>query len=163
MALPTVYIETSIISYLRARPSALLRSAARQVVTRKWWDDERKNYVLVTSSFVLSEASDGDPVLAADRLSMLAGIPTLGEAEEIPLLAEELLKAAILPPTARLDALHICSAAFHRIDYLLTWNCTHIANVRILPRIRKTLESLGHQLPVICTSEEMLNDPEDSD
>lgn len=159
----TVYIETSIISYLRARPSALLRSAARQMVTRKWWDDERENYVLVTSSFVLSEASDGDPVLAADRLSVLAGIPILGEAKEIPLLAEELLRAAILPAKARVDALHICAAAFHRIDYLLTWNCTHIANARILPRIRTTLESLGYSLPVICTPEEMLNDPEDCD
>lgn len=159
MALPTVYIETSIVSYLRARHSSQITSAARQIVTRRWWDEERHNYSPVISPYVLAEASDGNPALAAERLAALAGIPIVPEAVEIPLLADRLLKAALLPAKARLDALHICAAAFHRIDYLLTWNCSHMANARILPRIRATLNELGYQLPVICTPEEMTDDP----
>lgn len=85
----------------------------------------------------------------------------LPETDEIAVMAERLLAAAVLPPKARIDALHICAAAFHRIDYLMTWNCSHMANARILPRIRVILCELGYQLPIVCTPEEMIDDPND--
>ena len=154
----TVYIETSIVSFLRARPNSHVVSAARQLLTQRWWNEERHNYQLVTSQYVLDEASKGDPQLAAERVTALAGIPLLEISDAIPTLADHLLASAILPANARLDALHICAAAFHRLEYLLTWNCTHIANARILPRIGEALRSLGHELPVVCTPEEMVDD-----
>lgn len=159
MAMQTIYIETSIISYLRARPSAQIVSAAKQIVTRRWWDEERHNYQLVISQYVLDEVSAGNPVLAAERLACLDDVPVLESPPEIATMADRLIASALLPAKARLDALHICTAAFHRLDYLLTWNCAHIANARTLPRIRDILNDLGYELPIVCTPEEMTDDP----
>jgi len=127
-------------------------------VTRRWWDQERRNYELVTSQYVLDEAACGDRGLAAERLSALSQIPLVDLPDEIPDLAETLLATAILPSAARLDALHICATCFHRLDYLLTWNCTHLANARILPKVREFMASRGFILPEVCTPEEMLDD-----
>lgn len=154
----TLYIETSIVSYLRQRPSAQVVMAARQLLTHQWWDDERGNYELVTSQFVLDEASTGDPVLAAQRLQSLEGIPLLPRDPRIGVIANEIMSRAILPSKATIDALHIAMVAHHRIQYLLTWNCKHIANAKILPRIHDALTDLGCPIPIICTPEEMVDD-----
>ena len=154
----TLYVETSIVSYLCQRPSSQVLIAARQLLTHQWWDKERANYELVTSQYVLDEASAGDPVPAAERLQSLDGIPLLPLDPEIGAIAKELISRAILPPKALIDALHIAIVAHHRIEYLLTWNCRHIANARILPRIRAVLSDLGVPIPIICTPEEMVDD-----
>ena len=158
--MPRVYIETSIVSYLRQRPSAQVVAAARQILTRRWWDDERTNYDLVTSQYVIDEAADGDPQFAQDRLDLLEEIPLLQLGPEIEAVAAEIIYRAILPAKGQVDALHIATAAHHRRDYLLTWNCTHIANARILPRIQQVLVDLNCWIPIICTPEEMLDDDE---
>ena len=155
----TVYIETSIISYLRARNSLLIPSAARQIAARRWWDEERHNYQLLVSPYVVAEVSHGNATLVAERLAAIDGVPRLEINDEIAAMADRLLTSAVLPQKARMDALHICTAAFHRLDYLLTYNCTHIANVRILPKVREVLNELGYQLPIVCTPEEMIDDP----
>ena len=142
----TVYIETSIVSYLRQRPSTQVVMAARQLLTSKWWDTERTNYELVVSQYVLDEVSAGDPTLAAERVQALAGIPLLPNAPQITQIANEIMTRAILPPKAQVDALHIATVAHHRIQYLLTWNCKHIANAKILPRIHQVLPTLGFPL-----------------
>jgi len=154
----TVYIETSIVSYLRQRPSSQVVMAARQLLTHKWWDVERGNYELVTSQYVIDEASDGDPVLAAERLESLDGIPLLPLDPRIGVIASEIMSRAILPPKASVDALHIAIVAHHEIQYLLTWNCKHIANAKLLPRIHGALADLGCPIPIICTPEEMVDD-----
>lgn len=160
----TVYVETSIISYLRQKPSTQVVLAARQLLTHQWWNDERRNYQLVASQFVIDEASAGDPTLAAERLQLLAGIPLLPLDPVIADIADEIMSRAILPEKARTDALHIATVAHHRIQYLLTWNCRHIANARILPRIHDVLIDLLIPVPVICTPEEMVgNDSEIDD
>lgn len=159
----TVYIETSIVSYLRQRPSSQVVMAARQLLTHQWWDDERGNYELVTSQYVIDEASAGDPVLAAERLQTLQGIPLLPLDRQIGIIANEIMSRAILPQKASIDALHIAIVAHHRIQYLLTWNCKHIANARILPRIHDVLTDLGYPIPIICTPEEMVNDDSEDD
>lgn len=159
--MPTVYIETSIVSYLRQRPSSHIVMAARQVLTHQWWNEERASYELVTSQYVIDEASAGDPSLAAERLESLDGIPLLPLDPEIADIANEILGRAILPVTATVDALHIAMVAHHRIEYLLTWNCRHIANAKILPRIHEVLKDLAIPIPIICTPEEMVgNDPD---
>ncbi|MCO6456348.1 MAG: type II toxin-antitoxin system VapC family toxin [Pirellulaceae bacterium] len=157
----TLYIETSIVSYLRQEPSTQVVSAARQLLTHQWWNDERANYELVVSQYVIDETSEGDPTLAVERLESLDGIPLLPNAPEIPQIANEIMSLGVLPPKAQIDALHIASVAHHRIQYLLTWNCKHIANAKILPRIHDVLTNLGIPIPIICTPEEMLgNDTE---
>ena len=160
----TVYVETSIISYLRQKPSTQVVLAARQLLTHQWWNDERTNYQLVASQFVIDEASAGNPTLAAERLQLLDGIPLLPLDAAIADIADEIMSRAILPEKARTDALHIAAVAHHRIQYLLTWNCRHIANARILPRIHNVLNDLLLPVPVICTPEEMVgNDSEIDD
>jgi len=157
----TVYIETSVVSYLRQKPSSQVVMAARQLLTHQWWNDERTNYQLVVSQFVIDEVSAGDSTLAAERLQSLDGIPLLPLDPGIADIANEIMSRAILPEKARTDALHIAMVAHHRIQYLLTWNCRHIANARILPRIHAVLNDLSIPIPVICTPEEMVgNDPE---
>jgi predicted nucleic acid-binding protein len=159
-----VYLETSIISYLRQKPSTQVVLAARQLLTHQWWNDERSNYQLVASQLVIDEASAGNPSLAAERLQLLAGIPLLQLDPVIADIADEIMSRAILPEKARTDALHIATVAHHRIQYLLTWNCRHIANARILPRIHDVLNDLLIPIPVICTPEEMVgNDSEIDD
>lgn len=159
----TVYVETSIVSYLRQRPSSQVVMAARQLLTHEWWNNERSKYELVVSQYVIDEASAGDPTLAAERLESLDGIPLLPLAPEIARIADEIMNRAILPPTARTDALHIAIVAHHRIQYLLTWNCRHIANAIILPRIHKLLNDLSMPIPIICTPEEMMADDSETD
>lgn len=158
--MPLIYIETSIVSYLRQRASSQVITAARQLLTNRWWDDERSNYDLVTSQYVIDEAADGDPQLTQKRLESLDDIPLLQLGTEIDAIAMEIMTRAILPPKAQVDALHIATAVHHRIDYLLTWNCTHIANARILPRIHGLLSDLNCFIPIICTPEEMVDDEE---
>jgi hypothetical protein len=148
----TVYIETSIVSYLRQRPSSQVVMAARQLLTHEWWEHERGKYELVTSQFVIDEAGAGDPVLAAERLESLDGISLLQLDPPAGVIAAEIMSRAILPANASIDALHIALVAHHRIEYLLTWNC------RILPRIHALLTELGYPIPIICTPEEMVDD-----
>jgi predicted nucleic acid-binding protein len=152
----TVYIETSIVSYLRQRPSSRIIVAAHQFLTRKWWEEDRTKYDLVTSQYVIDEAAQGDPTLAAERLESLEPIPLLPLNREIDEIAKEIMNRAILPPKAQLDALHIAATAYHRIEYLLTWNCRHIANANILPRVHRLLSALAIPIPIICTPEELL-------
>ena len=120
----TVYIETSIVSYLRQKPSTQVVTAARQLLTHQWWDDERQNYDLVISQYVIDEASGGDPTLAAERLESLDGIPLLPDAPEIPQIVSEIMSLGVLPRNAQVDALHVAAVAHHRIQYLLTWNAS---------------------------------------
>lgn len=157
----TVYIGTSIISYLRQKSSEQVVTAARQVLTHRWWNDHRHEFELVTSQYVLDEAARGEPLLAADRLASLAGITLLDLPDEIPQIAAEILRRAILPAKAALDSLPIAAAAFHEVDFLLTWNCKHIANARILPKIRDLLLEMNFSVPVICTPEEMVGEDDD--
>lgn len=117
--MPTLYVETSIVSYLRGRPSSQVVAAARQLLTQRWWGAERANYELVTSQYVLDEAADGDSALAQSRLETLAGVPILPVEGAILDIAEEILRKAILPRSASVDALHIAMVAHHQVDYLL--------------------------------------------
>ena len=154
----TVYIETSVISYLRQKPAKEIVTAAHQLLTYQWWETERINFDLVVSQYVVDEASVGDPALAANRLSILAGIPRLPWAPEIDRIAGEIMSRAILPSKAAVDSLHIATVAHHRIRYLLTWNCKHIANAKILPRVHQVLTDLNVPIPIICTPEELIGD-----
>lgn len=155
-----VYIETSLISYLTARPSRDLVVAAHQQISVDWWDRRRKDFDLVASLLVVNEARLGDPEAAGRRLALLDGIPLLEVTETAQWLAVTIVREGLLPQTAYPDALHIATATVHEVDYLLTWNCSHIANAEILPRIGPICERFSLSLPYICTPEELLGEPQ---
>ena len=133
--MPKLYLETSVISYLTARPSRDLILAAHQQITRDWWDFKRKNFQIFVSQLVIQEAGAGDSEAAQKRLQALENIPLLDLTQEVLALAKALLDDGILPTRAKEDALHLAAAAVHKMDFLLTWNCRHIANPDILRRI----------------------------
>jgi predicted nucleic acid-binding protein len=155
-----VYIETSVVSYITARPSRDVVAAAHQQISLDWWERRRKDFDLVASLHVLNEARLGNPEMAQRRLALLQGIPLLEVTDAAQRLAVAIVEKGLLPQTAYPDALHIGTAAVHQIDYLLTWNCTHIANAEILPRVALISERFGMTLPYICTPEELLGDPQ---
>ncbi|MCU0720365.1 MAG: type II toxin-antitoxin system VapC family toxin [Pirellula sp.] len=157
----TVYLETSIVSYLRQKPSSQVVAAARQLLTHQWWNDHRLKYELVVSQYVIDEASAEDVLLAKERLESLDGIPLLPITPEVPKIAQRIMALGVLPPKAQVDALHISPAAHHRIQYLLTWNRKNIANAKILPTIHGIRTEMGIPIPIICTPEEMLGDETD--
>lgn len=152
---PRVYIETSILSYLTALPSRDVIQAARQQLTIAWWA-QRERYELFVSEPVLSEAQRGDGSAAGRRLEAAAGIAILAGVEGAEDLATALLAKAAMPPNAVLDAAHVAIAAVHGLDFLLTWNCTHIANAVMRPRIEAICRDHGFPPPVICTPDELL-------
>jgi hypothetical protein len=151
-----VYIEMTFVSYLTARPNRDLIVAGHQQITHDWWDTCRGRFELCVSQLVLQEAGDGDPETAQERLQVLATMTLLGIKEEAVALAEELVLAGALPAKAENDALHIAVAAVHRVQYLLTWNCRHLANAAMRARIEAACTSKGYKAPVICTPEELL-------
>jgi hypothetical protein len=152
----TIYVETSVISLLTSGLSSNVVSLSRQILTREWWSDHRSNHDLFVSQFVYDEASRGDSELARQRLKVLEELIQLELTTEVIEVASELFSSGILPEKARLDALHISIASVHGVEYLLTWNCKHIANARILPALYRTLEGLGLSPPLVCTIEEMM-------
>lgn len=155
-----VYIETSVVSHATAWPSNDPETLILQQQAKQWFDDVAPKYELVTSQFVIDEASLGDPDAAADRLELLAAIPVLMPDERVEELSNELISRSIMPEKARLDALHIASAAIGGIEYLLTQNCRHIANAHTLPRVYDLLEEFGYESTLICTPAEFLGDIE---
>lgn len=151
---PTVYIETSIPSYLTAWRSRDLVMAANQEVTKEWWEN-RDQFDLYISALVLQEAGAGDPDAAQKRLEQLEGIPELDITEQVEQFADILIKRVPLPEKARIDALHISVATLNGMDYLLTWNCSHIANAVLRPKIEAVCRELGYEPPTICTPQEL--------
>lgn len=152
----TVYIETSIVSYLTARPSSDLLAVAWQKATLDWWDTQRDRFDLYISDIVLDEAGKGDSEAAARRLDALSGIPVLAITEAVLTLSKALIKEAALPIKALDDSLHIALPAVHGIDYLLTWNCRHIDNAEMKPIIRSVCTANGFTCSEICTPQELM-------
>jgi hypothetical protein len=155
-----VYVETSVVSYLTARPSRDVVAAGHQQISLDWWEHRRNDFEIVASQLVVKEAGQGNPEMARRRLELLAALPLLEVTEAAQELAIAIVQKGLLPKTAYPDALHIGTAAVHEVDYLLTWNCAHIANAEILPRVALICESFGLALPYICTPEELLGDPQ---
>jgi hypothetical protein len=152
----TVYVETSVISYLTAFPSRDLITAAHQQITHAWWQAHRPKFLIFVSQVVLDEAAAGDPQMASKRIEILSDLPLLDITPEVAELAARLIKRLPLPPRAGADALHIALAAYHGVNFLLTWNCSHIANAVLRPKIEKICREQGYSAPVLCTPEELI-------
>jgi len=154
----TVYIETTIVSYLVANPSRDSILAAHQQLTRQWWQDERQRYQCVTSSEVLREASLGDAGMSRRRAEALAGLTVLKVEDSARELARAILANRLLPPAATSDAIHAVVAAQNRVDILLTWNCRHLANPHLLAKLRAFMAVRGLVLPEVCTPIEIVGE-----
>ena len=154
---PRVYVETSVISYLTGRPSRDLVTAAHQQITRDWWE-QRSRFDLFVSQAVLTEAALGDADAASRRLEALGEAAVLPATAEAADLAERLIRERAIPAAAAIDALHVAVAVANGMDYLVTWNCTHIANAARRVRIEKACRRAGLQAPAICTPEELLQE-----
>ena len=151
----SVYIETTIISYLVARPSRDLLVAAHQQMTRDWWDTRKKGFECYISPLVLAA---GDPDVAKRRASAAAEFPVLEVTPEAESLTSAILKSGAIPPNAVGDAGHVAVATVGNIDYLLTWNCTHLANAQMTRGLFAVCDRQGYTLPVICTPEELMGE-----
>jgi hypothetical protein len=154
----TVYIETSIPSYLTARPSADVRAAAWQQITYQWWNEERRKYDIFISGLVIAEVLEGHSDAVNRRLKSLENISELSIDQEMGEFAKVLITGGGIPASSEADALHVAIASIHRIDYLLTWNCRHINNASTKPIIRKLCAEAGYICPEICTPLELLSE-----
>lgn len=149
----SIYIESSIPSYLTARPSRDVRAAAWQQITCEWWEERREDFDLFTSGLVIAEISLGDPEAAKRRLQALHGIPQLLIDADAERLATRLTEGGGVPPSALADA--IAAATVHRMDYLLTWSFRHIDNAATKPTVRAICADSGCTCPEICTPLEL--------
>ena len=152
----SVYLETTVIGYMAMRDSRDLRVAANQLSTREWWDVHRPNFDVFVSQFVIDECCQGDPEAAEERRFYLENIPVLDANSEVEKLAEVISDVLQIPAKARIDAFHIAMASVHGIQFLLTWNCKHIANPEHRPKIERACRDRGMEPPLICTPFDLL-------
>lgn len=157
---PRVYIETTVISYLTARPSRDLIIAARQELTREVWDRLLTDCECFVSALVVLEASKGDEVAAAQRLDAIHGLPVLHVGDDAGRMAELLVVEKAIPAEYAEDALHVAIAALNGMDFVVTWNFTHMNNAATRHKIRSVIERDGYQCPELCSPEEVFGDLE---
>ena len=157
----TVYIETSVISYRMARQSRDIIVLARQEITAEWWNSVLPHLDAYVSPVVLDEIAGGDQQAQALRLQLVANMPPLAVDERIISLAEAICEVIRLPERAQADAYHIAIPSVHGIDYLVTWNCKHIANAFMLRKIEQVVRAKGYTMPVVCTPEELMEEIQD--
>lgn len=150
-----VYIETTIIGFLTARPSRDIVTQSKQQTTREWWREERSGFDLFCSPLVMREVSEGDPEAAKERLQKLSGVPVLDLTEQAGDLARKIVGPGMIPPKYFEDALHVAVATVHGMEYLLTWNLTHIANATLRRKYEQEIRQAGYEPPIICTPEEL--------
>ena len=152
----SVYIETTIPSYLAAHPSSQPSIAVDQTATHEWWNRERLRYRIFTSAFTIDECPRGDAGAASRRLAFLSDVPELTVPSDLHLIETDIIRLFQLPPKAYTDTSHLALAIVHRMDYLLTWNCTHLANAVLQ---KELVEYCGYRqlhIPIICTPETLI-------
>lgn len=155
---PTLYMETTIPGYLTSWPSRDLIIAGHQQITREWWKKRRDAFHIFISQLVVDEAKAGDPEAARERLKAIKGFPLLDITQEVEMLATRIVGSGVIPPQSATDAAHIAIAAVHGMEFLMTWNCVHLANAVIAKAVAKVCGQHGFQCPVICTPEELLGE-----
>ena len=152
----SVYIESTVISYFTSRFSRDLQVAAHQQITQEWWLDRRELFECYISEIVIEEIAAGDSEAAAARLDAVAGMLVLDATLDAERLTKAILTADALPARAARDAAHIAVCATSGIDYLLTWNCKHLANAQITRKVRSVCGAQGFEVPIVCTPQELM-------
>jgi len=152
----SVYLETTFLSYLVANPAKDVVIAGHQQTTLQWWSTRRIAFNCFISQVVIDEISAGDPSEVRKRLAVAESIDSLAVTIDAEQLTESIIKSGVLPPKAIRDAAHIAVATVHNVQFLLTWNCKHLANAQIARRIAGQCKNAGYEMPIICTPEELL-------
>ncbi|RJP32412.1 MAG: DNA-binding protein [Candidatus Omnitrophota bacterium] len=158
---PSVYIETTIPSFLTGHPTNNLIVAGKQEVTRQWWETRRHRFELFISPYVHDEASAGDSDAVRRRMEAIESNDLLEVDDEVLHLTDRIMETGMIPEKSKTDAAHIAVASRHTTDYLLTWNCRYIANAEILSTINFAVFKAGYLLPTICTPDELFGGEED--
>ena len=158
---PTVYLETTIPSYLTSRPSGNVVVAGEQLLTHDWWETRRSQFDCYVSELVIDEAGAGDPERAQERLGLVSNLNLLIIDDATMQLAQALIGSGLIPAKATADATHVAISSRYGIDFLLTWNCRHIANAQILRELSKVVKENGYALPVVCTPTELMGGVKD--
>ena len=153
---PKLYLETTIASYLVARPSREPTIRARQLSTGDWWKKRLADFEIYISDVVRLEAGAGDPVPAAKRMALIRTFPVLEATSEAKELTDALVGPGLLPAKAIRDAAHLGIAAANGMHFLLTWNFRHIANAEILQCVETVCEEHGFKCPAVCTPDELM-------
>ena len=160
---PKAYIETTVVSYLTAWPSRDVVIAGYQQTTRDWWRNAADRFELVASELVINEASVGDADAARDRLTALESITLLDATDQAAGLAQQLIEFGAIPKKAAEDAAHIAIAVTNGIEYLVTWNCRHIANATMRIQIEQVCRNAGYEPTIICTPDELMEPDDEND
>lgn len=153
-----IYIETTVISYLTARPSRDLVLAGRQEITREYWPRLIQEFDVFISLLVLQEAERGDPEAVRKRLDIVADLPVLDVTVEVDRLSQKLIQARAIPTECSEDAIHVAVAAMNGIDFLITWNFAHLNNAFTRSMIRDVIEEAGFDCPEICSPDEIFGE-----
>jgi hypothetical protein len=158
---PRLYLETTIPSYLTARPSRDLQTARLQRITARWWNSWRTSFDIYISEHVWTEAAAGDAGAAQRRLDLIDPYVWLEKDGRSAALTNRLMADCGLPKRAETDAKHVAVATVHSMRFLLTWNCAHLVNPEFSPKIGACCALEGYECPVICTPEQLLMRYED--
>jgi len=154
--LPTLYLETSVVSYLTARETRDPHAARRQLITRHWWYNFGSQHTAFASELVCKEAKRGDPHAAARRIEVLSRLPCVHQTAQSNELAARIFALCHLPERAEGDAHHVALAAINGLQVVLTWNCSHLANEHMIPLMRHACEAYGYAVPRILTPEHLI-------
>jgi predicted nucleic acid-binding protein len=157
---PKVYIETTIPSFYHETRSES-EMIARLQWTREWWDHRRHEYFLVTSVAVLDELGRGEYAARYDALNLVAALPLVTIEEAVADIVEAYISHKVMRRDPLGDALHLALASYHKCDFLLTWNCRHLANANKFGHIRRVNSLLGLYVPLLVTPLELLGGGED--
>jgi predicted nucleic acid-binding protein len=149
----SIYLETSVISYYAAKQSRDVIVLAHQEITHEVWEKLKKKFKIYISEVVVEEAGSGDKEASKKRLTVIKDFPLLELTDEVEKLTEKYIKEFHLPKRALRDAVHLAIACVHNIDYLVSWNCAHIANAEVIKKLTAINKKLGIHIPVICTPE----------
>jgi hypothetical protein len=156
LARPTVYVDTSVPSYLTGRPARELQLRRHQWVTCLFWNAHNSRFEMHVSPRVVDEVQAGDPAAAQKRLEVISSLPLLKITDNVEGLTALILKKTGLPKSAKADAEHVAIAATHEIEFLVTWNCKHLANPSMTTKVARACERAGFRSPEICTPEVIL-------
>ena len=155
---PRIYVETSVISYLTARPSSNVMLLARQQFTRELWDLQPDHFEAWLLPLVLDEASQGDPQAAAARVQVCRGLPELEINTEVKAFVQLPANTGAVPTTEPEDALHIALATLHAVDYIASWNFAHMVGPAAKVKLQNKISELGYRPPIIATPEEIFEE-----
>lgn len=156
MVMKTVYIESTVISYYAARGTRDLIAAAHQQITTEWWEKALPSFEPHVSQIVFDGISRGDAEAARRRLAAIQRFAVLAMTPDVAALADAYFNALDIPSKARNDSYHLALAVYHGMDYLVSWNCTHITAGRVRAIVEALSAERAYQSPIICTPEELM-------